>query len=78
MLKNDYNTNISSVDYVNQKSSFYDISRRNNKWCKKVFYFIIEVTINNCIILKETRENIKVNAYEFRVQLMKELAKTYD
>jgi len=76
-LKNEYNKNIRAIDYVNQHASFYDLSRRNNKWWKKVFYFMIEVTINNCIILKESRENAKVNTFNFRLQLMKELADTY-
>ena len=35
------------VDKFNQNISYYNVERKCYKWCKKILFFIIEISISN-------------------------------
>ena len=39
------------VDYFDQLLSSYSIERRSKKWWKKVFYYLIEVSVINAYVI---------------------------
>ena len=50
-IKDYYNEKNRGVDIMDQYISYYNIERRSIKWWKKIFFFWIEVCINNSYIL---------------------------
>ena len=60
------------VDRMNQMISYYDGDRKSYKWWKKVFFFAINICINNAYILWNyfhTKETI----FDFRNNLVDEI-----
>ncbi len=72
-----YKFNILSkgVDKNNQLSSFYFSDKKSLKWYKKVFLFILEVTITNSYIIykKQVNKNKRLNHLKFRNAIIKSL-----
>jgi hypothetical protein len=42
---------MNGVDNMNQNISYYAYERKTKKWWKKIFNFILEISINNAYIL---------------------------
>jgi len=69
----EYKTYSRAVDRVNQSSSFHTYKNRNKKWWKRVFYFLIDVSITNSFILMELNKKRKLDMIEFRKKLIYQL-----
>ena len=52
-IKDYYNEKNRGVDIMDHYISYYNIERRSIKWWKKIFFFGIEVCINNSYILSK-------------------------
>ena len=58
--------------------AFYEIERKNVKCWKKIFYFIIEVCINNAIILYNNNEKDYITEVQFKEKLWKDILSQYN
>jgi len=75
-----YNNYSHGVDKSNQNSQYYHNDRRN-RWYKKIFFQLIEVSICNSYILykilnKQKRFKI-LSSFEYRIQLLEKLLERY-
>lgn len=70
-----YNMLSKGVDKNNQLSSFYFSDKKSLKWYKKVFLFILEVSITNSYIIykKQVNNNKRLNHLKFRNAIIKSL-----
>ena len=50
-IRNIYNFENRGVDKLNQYICYNSLDRKVNKWCKKLFFWGIEVAISNSLIL---------------------------
>ena len=48
----DYNQHMSGVDHVNQMLAYYPCTRKSLKWTKKLFFYLMCITIHNCVLYK--------------------------
>lgn len=62
------------VDKMNQMSSYYSISKRSVKWWKRIFYFLVDVTIYNAYVLWDKVSAAEKNFMDFRIMLMYQLS----
>ena len=46
-----YSSNMRSVDIMDQNLENLDIKQKSYKWWKPIFYYILEITINNSFII---------------------------
>ena len=79
-IKDYYNEKNRGVDIMDQYISYYNIERRSIKWWKKVFFFGIEVCINNSYILYKQNNNNNNRKYDFltfRLNLIKQILNKY-
>ena len=51
----DYNNSMNGVDKLDQKLSFYPCMRKTVKWTKKIFYYLMEICLNNAHILYKAK-----------------------
>jgi len=76
-----YNMQMGGVDKCDQRLSYYSLNRKTNKWWKKVFYRLFEMSIVNSLILfhkKYPELGKKKNAHKkFREMLVHELVQPY-
>ena len=47
----DYNHSMNGVDRADQNSVYYPFIRKTRKWCRKLFFWLFEVTVVNSYIL---------------------------
>ena len=64
---------------MDQYISYYNIERRSIKQWKKIFFFGIEMCINNSYILykQNTENNKKIDFLTYRLNLIKQILQKY-
>ena len=70
-LVNDYNQHLRGVDRMDQMTAYYAFGRKSIKWWRKVFFWIVEVMVNNAHVLymRHTSSRRKLSQMEFRREL---------
>ena len=71
----DYNKHMSGVDLLDQIIAYYPCTRRTLKWTKKVFFYLMEISVHNSFILykeKSTTKSFKT-LYKFSMELISQL-----
>ena len=77
-IRDEYNKYARGVDTLDEKIAFYEIKKKNVKWWKKIFYFIIEVCINNAMILYNNNEKDYITEIQFKEKLCKDILSQYN
>ena len=73
-IKNIYNFENRGVDKFNQYICYNSLDRKVNKWCKKLFFWGIEVAISNSLILwKLSRDDNYIIEREFKEEICRSL-----
>ena len=67
----DYNNHMSGVDHLNQMIAYYPCTRKTQKWTKKVFMYLMSITVHNSFILYKARTNSGAGTMEYRQFLIK-------
>ena len=67
----DYNQHMRGVDRMDQMVAYYSFGRKSIKWWRKVFFWMVEVMVNNAHILytRHTSSQRKLPMVEFRREL---------
>lgn len=68
-----YNKMMGGVDKADQYSTTYDIDRKSNKWWKRVFHRLLQMSISNSWIMYQKLNGIKSPQIEFLLSLQKQL-----
>ena len=70
----EYNQYMSGVDHVDQMISYYPGTRKSLKWTKKLFFYLLEVSVHNCHVIFETHSgNHTMKVYDFQMKLVSSL-----
>ena len=70
----DYNQHIARVNQLDQKILYYPCTRKTLKWTKKLFFYLLEITIHNCHILYQAKSFMPhMTLYDFQLKLLKKL-----
>lgn len=73
-----YNTNMGGTDRMDQNVACYRITVRQQKWWWSIFTWAIDVTIQNCWLLKrKATGNFKLGQLEFREEISKHYCEKY-
>ena len=73
-----YSKFMGGVDRSDQNRSYYPVqSRRNVKWWKYIFYFLLDVSIINAWVLRNKVFGSNISHLEFRLSLAKDLIGTF-
>ena len=59
-----YNLTKSGVDLIDSATQIYKTQRKTNKWWKAVFFYLLDVTMNNCSIIYRTSEKYHKISYK--------------
>ena len=69
-----YNKNMSGVDHIDQMIFYYPCTRKTLKWAKKVFFYLMELTVHNSHVLyKAVTKNEKMKLYDFQMDIIQRL-----
>ena len=69
-----YNQYMSGVDHVDQMISYYPCTRKSLKWTKKLFFYLLEVSVHNCHVIFQTHSgNHTMKVYDFQMKLVSSL-----
>ena len=67
------------VDKGNQLIIYYELSRGTNKWWKRIFLHLIDISIvNSFIIWKKSELNKGMTQKQFRLEIVRSIIKKYD
>ena len=70
----DYNQHMSGVNHLDQMISYYPCTRKSLKWTKKVFYYLMEITVHNCFILYKAKSSTRSKSlHQFCKELVRQL-----
>ena len=70
----DYNEHMSGVDHVDQMISYYPCTRKTLKWTKKVFFYLMELSVHNShVLFKAKSRNQNMKLYDFQMKLIRRL-----
>lgn len=74
-----YSKFMGGVDLSDQNRSYYPVqSRRNVKWWKYIFYFLLDISIVNAwVLMKKVSTGCTISHLEFRLALAKGLIGTF-
>lgn len=73
----DYNNTMGGVDRMDQQIGYYDVTRsRQRKYYKKIFRYLLDITIFNAFQLWKKKGNKKSNL-EFRIELAERIVEKY-
>ncbi|KAF7702668.1 hypothetical protein CDIK_0493 [Cucumispora dikerogammari] len=67
----DYNCNMNYVDVFDQKMENYKTNRKSNRWTFKLYFFIINVFLNNLYILYIDKKLWYCRRLEFGLKISK-------
>ena len=67
----DYNTHMAGVDHLNQMIAYYPCTRKTKKWTKKVFLYLMSITVHNCYILYKEKTSAGAGKMSYRNFLLK-------
>ena len=78
-----YNLTKSGVDLIDSATQIYKTQRKTNKWWKAVFFYLLDVTLNNCCIIyyssnKYHALNERNRSLMFRRKLIEEFVQKYN
>lgn len=78
-----YNLTKSGVDLIDSATQVYKTQRKTNKWWKAVFFYLMDVTLNNCTIIYQTSEKYhsiskKNKSLSFRKILIEEFLEYFN
>ena len=78
-----YNLTKSGVDLIDSATQIYKTQRKTNKWWKAVFFYLLDVTLNNmCIIYNSSDKfhttNLRNGALSFRRILIEQFISLYN
>ena len=78
-----YNLTKSGVDLIDSATQVYKTQRKTNKWWKAVFFYLLDVTLNNCCIIyyssnKYHELNERNRSLMFRRKLIEEFVNRYN
>ena len=75
----EYNHAMGGVDKADQMGVYYSFQRKSFKWWKKVFFWLLEVSVvNSYILYKETTPTRPDSHLAFRRQLIRQLVSHLD
>ena len=76
-MVDDYNHHMMGVDRMDQMMSYYSFQRKSIKWWRKVFFWVMEVMVNNAHVIYKahTTTSRKLTMKEFRRELAVELCR---
>ena len=70
----EYNQYMSGVDRLDQMISYYPFTRKTMKWPKKVFFYLLEVSLwNSFVIYKAKNPQAKLNLRSFHLKVIEKL-----
>ena len=70
----DYNQHMSGVDHLDQMIAYYPCTRKSLKWSKKVFYYLMEISVHNSFILYKAKNSTGLKSfYKFCKVLVSQL-----
>ena len=74
-MVHDYNAHMLGVDRMDQMMAYYSFQRKSIKWWRKVFFWVLEVMVNNAHILYKahTSSPRKLTMKEFRREIAVQL-----
>ena len=72
-----YEKNMHGVDIMNLKTSLYNKNSKSYKWYKYIFYHMIEISLENSRIIYNKIKNKKINIFNFRLEVIKQLVENY-
>jgi hypothetical protein len=73
----DYNSNMNGVDRVDQMLAYYPTVRKTTKWTKKLFFYMIELSIHNAhIIYNDKHQDDNMSLYDFQMSIIRRLFST--
>ena len=65
---------MSGVDHMYQIITYYPCTRKTLKWTKKVFYYLMEISVHNCYILYKSKSSTGSKNYlQFCKNLVRQL-----
>ena len=71
------------MDLIDAATQVYKTQRKTNKWWKAVFFYLLDVTLNNCCIIYYTSNkyhelNERNRGLIFRTLLIEQFVKIYN
>ncbi|BFZ22082.1 hypothetical protein BsWGS_25121 [Bradybaena similaris] len=72
-----YTQHMGGVDRADKQMTHYMMLHRNNKWWKKVFFYLFEVTFCNILVIWKALRGTRVNAEQFRLKVAHHLLDGY-
>ena len=74
---NHYNNSMNGVVCADQNSVYYSFIRKSRKWWRKLFFWLIEVTVVNSFILFQLHTCTNTSHLQYRRRVIEALATTY-
>ena len=65
-----YNEGMGEVDRCDQRASNYQCVRKCVKWCKKLFFYILDMCIVNCYLLHIELTGLRLTLLDFWLKLV--------
>ena len=72
-----YNENRGLIDKYDMQISFTKCIRRSEKWYKKFFFHLVDLTIYNAYVLYKLKKNINLRLAEYQLELIREIIGKY-
>jgi len=68
----DYNKHMSGFDLLDQTIPYYPFTRKTLKWTKKVFLYMMEISVHNAFVLHKAKSSRKKynTLYKFVLQII--------
>ena len=73
----DYQKFMRGVDRGDQLMGYYNVGRRSKKWWKRVFSYLIEVSVLNAYVLHTFSNGVQTEFLHFRLELAIQLVGTF-
>ena len=73
-----YSRNMGGVDRADKGLSHYLFSHRSMKWWKKVFFYLLELSFCNSLIIWRQLRGVRVNAEKYRLAIAHGLLQGYE
>ena len=72
-----YNNSMNGVDRADQNSVYYSFIRKTRKWWRKLFFWLVEVTVVNSFILCQLHSHTTISHLQYRRSVIEALATHY-
>ena len=74
-IVNSYNSSMNGVDIADQLTVFYSFIRKTRKWWRKLFFYMMEVSIVNSYLLYKATVSQPRNHVGYRRAMLEQMAK---